>query len=45
MDISNKALIKDKCYINGNWIDSNNKDIMTFGDNLDVPAFMRNKNS
>ena len=28
MDISNKALIKDKCYINGNWIDSNNKDII-----------------
>ena len=25
--------------------DDNNKDIMTFGDNLDVPAFMRNKNS
>ena len=25
--------------------DDNNKDIMTFGDYLDVPAFMRNKNS
>ena len=24
MDISNKALLKDKCYINGIWIESNN---------------------
>ena len=24
MDITNKSLFKDKCYINGEWIDSNN---------------------
>ena len=30
---------------NKNKDDDDNKDIMTFGDNLDVPAFMRNKNS
>ena len=28
MDIVNKSLIKDKCYINGNWVDSNKKDII-----------------
>ncbi|PPR45714.1 MAG: Glutarate-semialdehyde dehydrogenase DavD [Alphaproteobacteria bacterium MarineAlpha5_Bin8] len=28
MDISNKSLIKDKCYINGEWINSYNKDII-----------------
>ena len=28
MDISNKSLIKDKCYINGEWIDSYNKEII-----------------
>ena len=26
MDISNKSLLKDKCYINGEWIDSYNKE-------------------
>ncbi len=26
MDIVNKSLIKDKCYINGEWIDSYNKE-------------------
>ena len=25
MDITNKSLIKDKCYISGEWIDSNSK--------------------
>jgi len=28
MDISNKALLKDKCYINGIWIESNNKKVI-----------------
>ena len=28
MDIVNKSLIKDKCYINGYWVDSNKKDII-----------------
>ncbi len=28
MDISNKSLIKDKCYINGEWIDSHNKEVI-----------------
>ena len=26
MDISNRSLLKDKCYINGEWIDSDNKE-------------------
>ena len=25
MDLVNKSLFKDKCYINGEWLESNNK--------------------
>ena len=28
MDISNKSLIKDKCYVNGEWINSNNGELI-----------------
>ena len=28
MDISNKKLLKDKCYVNGDWIRSNSKEII-----------------
>ena len=28
MDISNKELLKDKCYINGNWVISNSKELI-----------------
>ena len=28
MDISNKSLIKDKCYINGEWVNSINEDLI-----------------
>ena len=28
MDISNKELLKDKCYINGDWITSNSKELI-----------------
>jgi len=32
MDISNKELLKDKCYINGNWIKSNSNEIIEVND-------------
>ena len=28
MDISNKELLKDKCYINSDWISSNSKEMI-----------------
>jgi succinate-semialdehyde dehydrogenase/glutarate-semialdehyde dehydrogenase len=28
MDISNKELLKDKCYVNGSWITSNSKEVI-----------------
>jgi len=28
MEIKNKELFKEKCYINGNWIESNNKEVI-----------------
>ena len=38
MDISNKELLKDKCYINGDWIASNSKEVIE----VNNPATLEN---
>ena len=38
MDIKNKTLFKDMCYINGEWINSNNKDRIK----VNNPATLKN---
>ena len=34
MNIANKSLLKDKCYINGEWINSNNNETINNKDNM-----------
>ena len=37
MNIVNKSLLKDKCYINGEWINSNSKEII----NVNNPSTLK----